>query len=179
MTYSKNRNKKRKAFSLLEIIVSLAIMGVSMIIMMNFLILSLQISVLSLARSFVREEVSNISGQITRDIRNADLILDCGGTGNSSYCKFVEAGKTYTWAPCASNAKRICKTQTVNATTSTIVYTSSNSVNIDIMTFSKGFTDSTSNSKTNILLLLNASHPNAGYKISNIIKQTAVSTRNY
>jgi len=56
---------------------------------------------------------------------------------------------------------------------------SSNTLIIQNFEFYLGYTDSSSEAKTNIVFLINSSHSNSNYNIKNVIRQTSVSTRNY
>lgn len=180
--------KLKKGYSLIEVIISLAIMGFAITVMFSFLILSLQISILSLSRSFVREEVTNISGLIARDIRNADYIINCGSSAASESCEIVQNGVNYVWQKCDATGSvnsnsalntRICKFKLDSTRQKTVMSISSQTLIIQNFEFSLGYTDSTSEAKTNILFLINASHSNSNYNIKNIIRQTSVSTRNF
>jgi prepilin-type N-terminal cleavage/methylation domain-containing protein len=67
MRYLKFRNKENSranGYSLVEIVVSLAIVGVVLSMLSNVLINSIIISQKSLSRSFVREELAQISNQM-------------------------------------------------------------------------------------------------------------------
>ena len=183
------QNKKlKKGYSLIEIIISLAIMGFAITVMFSFLILSLQVSILSLSRSYVREEISNISGQVARDIRNADYVINCGDVANPESCELVQNGVNYIWQKCDSNGTvninpvfntRSCKFKINTANQKEAMFVSSNTLIIQNFEFSLGYTDSSSEAKTNIVFLINASHSNSNYNIKNVIRQTSVSTRNY
>lgn len=184
-------NKKRKlkkGYSLIEIIISLAIMGFATTVMFSFLILSLQVSILSLSRSFVREELSNISGLLSRDIRNADYIINCGSVSGPESCELIQNGVTFIWEKCDDTGsvnsnkeanKRICKYQVDNVGKKIVLFLSSQTLIIENFEFSLGYTDSTSEAKTNIIVLINASHSNSNYNIKNVLRQISVSTRNF
>jgi len=185
----KNKRHKnlKKGYSLIEIIISLAIMGFAVTVMFSFLILSLQVSILSLSRSFVREELSNISGLIARDIRNADYIINCGTGSTPESCELIQNGTNYIWQKCDVNGvvnansdlnTMACKFK-FEGTVKTVVFISSKTLKIQNFDFSLGYTDSTSEAKTNIIILINASHTNSNYNIKNVIRQTSVSTRNF
>lgn len=174
---TKSQDKKlKKAYSLVEIIVSLGIMGVVMTMLFSVLILSLQITFKILARSVVRENISNVTGLISRDIRNADILTNCGvGGGSSSTCELVLDGNKYQWSKCGDN---ICKDQ-ILASGNFTVFKSSDNVKFTTLGFDIGFADATNKSRANILLTLVGSHTNTSFNVNNVLKQTSVSTRNY
>lgn len=183
-----NNKKYKKGYSLIEIIISLSIMGFAITVMFSFLILSLRVSVLSLSRSFVREELAGITNLIARDIRNSDFVNNCGSTVSSNSCELVQSGTRYQWAKCDSNGiinnnselnTRVCKFRIDSGNQRVVLFISSASVVIKNFDFSLGFTSGTSNSQTNILVLVNASHSNSSYNINNVIRQISVSTRNF
>jgi prepilin-type N-terminal cleavage/methylation domain-containing protein len=186
--YKRNKNLK-KGYSLIEVIISLAIMGFAITVMFSFLILSLQISTLSLARSFVREELSNVSGLIARDIRNADYIIGCGDSAeNQQRCQVIQNGVTYVWEKCDSNGSaegneeektRICKLRLGVDGENSIMFISSQTLIIKLFEFNLGYTDGSSEAKTNIIFLINASHVKSNYNINNVVRQTSISTRNF
>lgn len=183
----KYKQKLKKGYSLIEIIISLSIMGFAITVMFSFLILSLQVSILSLSRSFVREELSNVSGLIARDIRNADYIINCGDSDSPQSCELVQNGTNYMWQKCDANGatnsneelnSRICKLR-VDSSGKVVMFISSQVIKIENFDFALGYTDSTSEAKTNIIVLINASHTNSNYNINNVIRQISVSTRNF
>lgn len=172
----KLQGKKLRAYSLVEIIVSLGIMGVVMTMLFSVLILSLQITFKILARSVVREEIANVSSQIARDIRNADNLTNCGAGGTSSTtCEFVLNGDTFQWTKCGD---RMCKDQILSSG-NVNVYTSTSNIKFTTVSFDVGFADATNKARQNILITLVGSHTNPTFNVNNVIKQTSVSTRNY
>ncbi len=184
-----SQNKKfKKGYSLIEIIISLAIMGFAITVMFSFLILSLQVSILSLSRSLVREEISNISSLISRDIRNADYVINCGDQAHPESCELVQNGVNFIWQKCDENGivnangalnNRGCKFRILTGNQKEIMFISSEILQIQNFEFSLGYTDSSSDAKTNIVFLINASHSNSNYNIKNVIRQISVSTRNF
>ncbi len=173
-----SQRHNKKAYSILEIIVSLSIVGFAMVVMINFLILGLQISIFSLARSFIREEMSNISTLISRDLRGADIIVACGDVVPTNMCEFVINGERFRWELCDNNT-RVCKNQIIG-TQVTTVFTSSQAMKANSLEFIYGAIYDTSNqSAFNVIVTLSASHATENYNINNIVKQTSVSTRNF
>src|SRR5690606_13353587 len=103
------KNKRKKAYSLVEILVSLGIMSIVITMLFNVLIVGLQSTVKVIARSSIREEMSNISGQITRDIRNSDKVTACGELTVSNSCEFFYNNVRYSWSLCSDSATQVCK----------------------------------------------------------------------
>lgn len=179
------QSKTKKAYSLLEVIVSLAIVSVAIVTLINFLVISLRLNVISLARSVIREELNSISTLVSRDIRNADLVLNCGNTSElavSSECSFVSRGNIFRWQMCVESdlVDRICKYQ-LNADLEPISteFASISNAKINDFSFSRGFTGIENNSSINIILLISADHINDTLNINNLFRETSVSTRNY
>lgn len=180
-----NKKRLKKGYSLLEVIISLSIMGFAITVMFSFLILSLRVSILSLGRSFVREELSSITGLIARDIRNTDYIVNCGSRTVSNSCELIQNGISYLWTKCdptgAVNAAgtRICKLRLDPNNQKTVFFISSATINVKNFDFQLGYSTGTSGAQTNILILINASHTNSAYNINNVVRQISVSTRNF
>lgn len=178
------KTKKLKAYSLLELLISLAIIAVATTVMINFLVISVRITVRSLARSFVREEISSSVLLIARDIRNSDRVIniDCPTTGSTTCeIRLTLNGEIYRWSKCAdATTNRVCKDKYNNSTGNfDNVYTSSQNVNIDYMSIDYGYSLVNNNAEINILVTLQASHARPALEISNVIRQSSASTRNY
>ena len=166
------RNKKRlkKAFSLVEMVISIGIVSIIIVIFFNSLLISLDVTVRNTARSNIREEITSIASLIQRDIRSADLvdIPNCSG----SSCEMIVEQDRITWYLCGT---RICKEDG----SSTIIFQSEEDIEFTSFTFEPGFVQNPTDAKNNILVTLVADHANAALDISNIIRQVSVSTRNY
>lgn len=179
----KNRKRRLKGYSLLELLISLGIIAIATTVMINFLVLSVRVTVRSLARSFVREEISASVLLIARDIRNSDRIIqiDCAGGSQNCEIRVVASGNIYRWSRCADGAQyRVCK-DVWNGATSNFdnVFVSSDKVNIDFMNIDYGYSLVNKSTEINILVTLSASHSQPGLEITNIIRQSSASTRNY
>lgn len=174
-----SRTKRKKGYSMLEILISLAIMAFSMTVMFNFIILSLQISIFSLGRSFVREEMSNVLTLVARDIRNSDIILRCDDTEQQGTCEFVFSGNHLKWQPCSDDLTRVCKMNLNDPANPVEEFRSSKNVKIEGMSFVKGPVESLALSKVNVIFTLVGSHSNTNYNIKNVVRQISISTRNY
>jgi hypothetical protein len=175
MKRSKGSNKLKKAYSLLEVVVSLGVIGVIMTMLFSILILSLQITFRILARSSVREEIANVSGLLARDIRNADFLNECGGPSFQNSCELIVNGVKYKWSLCG---ERICKDE-ISDSGSTNVFTSSENIGFNEFILDIGFSDPGNKAKQNILITISASHKNENFNVKNVLRQTSVSTRNY
>ena len=180
----RTKNKKLKGYSLLELLISLSIIAIATTVMINFLVISVKITVQTLARSFVREEISSSVLLIARDIRNSDKIIsiDCPSTGSTTCeIRLTANGQIYRWRKCADGSTfRVCKDQYNSATTAfDNIFTSSPNVNIDFMYVDYGYSLVDNNAELNILVTLQASHARPALNISNVIRQSSASTRNY
>jgi len=169
--------KQVKAYSLLEVIISLSIIGVCTIVMLNFTILSFRITSIGLARSLVREELANVMNLIGKDFRRVDLAPTCNSEGTS--CDFYVDGLLYRWYLCSNNEK-ICKDEFIKAANAfTNVYSLSENVKVNYFKFQPGFSSDGSTTNSNVLLTISASHANQSLGVNNVIKQASFSIRNY
>jgi hypothetical protein len=176
MTFKLSRvSKKLAAYSLMEVVVSLAIIGIVISMLTNVLVTSLIVSQKSLARSFVREEVANIAGSIVSDIRNASQVVSCSGSLTSARCELV-LDQTYTWELCTTGeTSQVCKRNSAGE----IIFASSGSVHIDQFSFENGFDVESNTVRKNVLVTVIASHDREFFNVHNIVQQFSVSTRNY
>ncbi len=173
----RSHKKNKKAFSLLEVIVSLSIIAFCTIMMMEFMILSFKITAVGLGRSLVREELANVMNLVGRDFKNSDFAPSCNSEGTS--CDFYIDGIQYRWYRCQSDTK-ICKDKYDSSTNSfSNVYTISSNVNITYFKFESGFSQTGSSGSPNLILTISASHSNGTLGINNVIKQSSFSLRNY
>ncbi len=169
MTTKRSFNKKLKAYTLLELMVSMGIISIVIVIFFNALGLAMQASIKNLIRSSIREELTEISGEIIRSIRNAESVITC----QNSSCTVIESGSQISWEICESS--KICKYDRSR----NLLFKSSDILRVDRLTFEQGFSDETNSFRASYLLTLVGSHINSETKISNIVRQTSVSTRNY
>lgn len=172
------QKKNQAAFSLMEMVVTMAILGIIMAMLSNVLITSITISQRTIARSFIREEVANIIDQIAIDIRKATSIGSCTGSLATASCDFV-IGTRYYWRTClepgGTGQRVICKTDA----NGNILFYSSLSLQIDTFRFEQGYEAAGSARERNILVTLVGSHTNPRLNIRNVLNQVAVSSRNY
>jgi prepilin-type N-terminal cleavage/methylation domain-containing protein len=175
-----NNNKYKRtigAFSLLEIMVSMAIIGIIMAMLSNVLVNSILISQKSIARSFVREELSDIVDRIASDIRDANTVNGCSGSLQTAKCDLV-LDVPVTWKTCVNGTGGnydVCK---VDAN-GNVLFSSSPSIKLKNFTFDQGFDTGTNTIRKNVLITIVADHVNTATGVTNILRQTSVSTRNY
>lgn len=87
--------KKYKAFSILEMLVTMAIFAILIVMLLNSLLLNIKLSTKINIRSTVRSNIDELVTQIERDIRNADSIDPKTCRGNS--CIINIEGVNYVW----------------------------------------------------------------------------------
>ncbi len=173
------KKKKLKGFSLLETLVTLAIFGIMTAMLSQAILINITITRKASVRSRIREEMSEISSLVERDIRNAQLIGTCGVAGTENKCT-VTSVASFTWTDnCPSlgvGIKSICRKDL----TGNILYQSSKILSISTLKFQvitpAGITDPT---KSTILVTIVGAAVNPNLKINNQVRQLAVSTRNF
>jgi len=161
-------------------LVTLAIFGIMMALLSQSLILNININRKAFYRSRIREELSDVVGQIERDIRNSSIISTCGvdGQTNENKCQITHVS-TLTWTDnCPSlgtGIKSICK-KDVNGK---VQFQSSEIINIESVTFDILQSSGTDASKATVYVTIIASAVNPSLTITNQIRQVAISTRNF
>jgi hypothetical protein len=173
-----DKTRKLKAVSLLELIVSMAIVAL-LIIMINGVILNLaSASRKALARSFIREEIAGVMDRIVSDIRNADRVNTCSGdlSSGNTLCE-VHLSEAKIWEICDNDAGRevICQKNASGE----VIFESSPSMTIEQFSFEEGLSAELNFTRRNILITIVGSHRNPDVEVSNLVTQTIVSTRNY
>jgi prepilin-type N-terminal cleavage/methylation domain-containing protein len=166
-------SNSRKGYSLLEVVVSLGIIGILITMLFNVLIVTLNISFKLLTYSFVREEISNVVSLVSRDLRNADRIVSCGVEEAPNVCQIVLNGSFVSWEICGTG---FCRYVTTNGTKN-LEYRTSAVIQVNQITFQLDLQDSTI--KNNMLMTIVAQHTNQSLNINNIYRQVSISTRNY
>lgn len=157
-----------KAFSILETLVSITIIGVILLMLNNVVLDFVIISQKSLARSNVREEIATATTRMVTDIRNADSLGTCSGAS----CQVFSATGSTTWQLCGSS---ICKLNNVGA----VVYTTSPILEVTSFNIAQGPVVNNNVSQNNVLITVVGKHQNDNLNINNILRQVSVSTRNY
>ncbi len=156
--------KKLKAYSLVEVVVTLGIIGILIIMLFNVILLALRSNTKIAGRSFVREQMSSVLSQISREVRNANNVSDCGDAS----CEMNVAGKTIRWEVCGSS---ICRYEN-----DVLALETSDTINIEEFTF-----DSYPGSNNNqiVVITIIAGHSNEALEIDNLVNQLSAATRNY
>ena len=169
------KNKNFAAYSLLEMLAALSIVTIIMVMLSNILIVTIEISRKSFARSSVREEQNNVLSKIEKDIRNARFITECQGVDALASCQ-VSLDKTYYWTTCnrSGGGFYVCKK---NSNKDKILEGMSENIIVNSFSFQEGLSDS--EGRKSILITLNVSHKDPDLEIENQVRQILVSTRNY
>ncbi len=171
------RLKNKKAYSLLEVIVTLAITSIIIVMLTNILLLSLDISKKSFIRASIREEQSKILLKIEKDIKNSILIDSCSGENETALCE-VTLDKKYYWALCDDgNLRSICKKINLNTPNEQIVEKLPDYINVNYISFEQAPSEDLS--KKTIVVTLSFSYKDETYGINDLVRQVIVSTRNY
>lgn len=166
--------KKLKGFSLIEIIVSLAIVSIILILFFNIITGILNTAIKTNARAAAREEMSLLSNLVRQDIRNANVISDC----NESSCELVTNEGQIEWNRCDDNENLVCR-YTNNNGVRELTYKMPEFLEAETFSFDVGFSEDTDTTKQNIIFNLAANHTNEELEIENIVVNTSTSTRNY
>jgi len=98
-------NKKFKAFSIIEMLVTMAIFAILVVMLLNSLLLNIRLSTKINVRSTVRSNIDELVAQIERDIRNADSIEVAECTGSA--CAINVEGVEVRWR---QNGTKIIRT---------------------------------------------------------------------
>lgn len=172
------KTKFKKGFSLLELLISISIMAVIMILFLNILTLTAEVTFKAIARSNLREEMSNIANLVTRDIRNSNIILECGQESPSDSCTMSIGDEVIRWSIC--EVDRYCR-EVYNSSTSDfeLDFRSQENLLLNEIAFERGFIDTNSSSENNVLFTMTASHRNEDTGVENLLLQKTISTRNY
>jgi prepilin-type N-terminal cleavage/methylation domain-containing protein len=121
-----HKQTSKKAFSMIEMLVTMAIFGMFSVMLLNSLLLNIKLSTKINLRSRVRSEMEEVATFIQRDIRNASEVFvgSCNPSCGSSLTLRIN-GVDCTWRLVAGNSyiERICPTRpSMNLRTSTLLY---------------------------------------------------------
>lgn len=166
---NQNKRKYKSGFSLIEMLVSLAVISIIILIFFNTLLISLTVTIRNNIRSNTREELASILSLISKDIKASTRILDESCIDNS--CTVVVDGEVLRWYSCES---QICKDDGTD-----IIYKSDSEIIINKLDFQTGFVDESSPLKNNIIVTIVGDHANESLDINNLVRQVSISTRNY
>lgn len=180
-----NKKELKKAYSFVEILISLGVISIIIVMLFNTVIVSFRVAAKISARSFVREEITSVVNAIARDIRNSDQILSCNG----SSCTMVKGDLLISWESCnpigQSETSEICRREYPANSYPPVVTdlvketASSDILQVTIFTFEPISIGLTSDTQVNILITIVGSHQDPDLEINNIVRQTTISTRNY
>lgn len=161
---------------MLELIVTLGLMGVVMVMLSNLLVSTMMISQKSAARAFIREEIATTIDKIAGDIRSANGIVTCIGEQDGASCT-INKTITVTWRICAPAAgvRSICQFDSNN----NLIYATSPNVNITYLAFEPVVSQTATASKQNILVTVIGDHSIPQIGVKNVVKQNIIATRNY
>lgn len=172
---------KLSGYTLVELMVSMAIIGVLLVMLSNILIDSIYLSERLVARASTREEITNLTAQIVRDVRASSRVIDCVGQDLSARCQLV-IDEIITWEACRLDGSdlsednfTICKKNSSGQ----IIYSPSKNLRIRSIRFEEGVDSSNNSTRKNILITVIGDHSNTNLNITNVIRQLSVSTRNY
>lgn len=170
-----NNNKKYKAFSLLEILITLVIVSIVMVMLSNVLFMTLDVSRKIYARSVVREEQNNLLTKLEKDIRNARLIKDCSGEDANARC-VIHLQYEYIWQGCMDQTTKNLSVCKISKDGEILEQTSEN-IKVDNFRIEQGIVDS--EGKKTIIVTLVVSHVDDQLGINNQTRQLVISTRNF
>ncbi|GAB4284868.1 MAG: hypothetical protein Kow0081_2310 [Candidatus Dojkabacteria bacterium] len=172
MVLSKLAKKKKKAFSLVEVTVSLAIIGIILLIFFNSIITAARVSIESISKSRVREEFTNVLALVSKDIRNADRLENCFSGGTE--CIMVQNNDLVRWELCEES---VCRYENNN-----LSFRTSAKSRIETFTFERGYipeASATNSTRTNVLVTIIGEYNSQQVDSGKIFRQLSVSTRNY
>lgn len=176
------KHKRKKAFSILEMMISLVVISFILLIFFNTIITSLKLSYQNLGRSLVREEATAFTLIIADDIGNADLISTCEKTS----CHMLVEGEDIAWGVCDETGALIerdelqptdfiCK---IDESDGSIIYTSDSKILLRSLEFEVS-TPAADGIAQNVLVTVVATHQTENLNIGDIVRQVSVSTKNY
>jgi len=195
-----NKNKStKKAYSLLEMLVTMAIFGIIIVLLLQSLLLNIRLNSQINLRSKFNSELDQLVSLIERDIRNADFFYDdnsgslikgCRNVSGNIDCTLSLDSQNIRWAylACPSAPLRGCiERRKIVEPTATLDTTTLNG-DLDV-TFFEFFVNTAEGekdnefSKGNILVTIKAKPANPvwtnDYGITEQVRQLSISTRNY
>jgi hypothetical protein len=200
-----NFRRKLKAYSLLEMVVTLFLTSMIMLALVSLLAQILQISAITHNRTQTAEDVTNFVQLFEKDIRNAATVGECGGSGEDFSCEFF-SNAVFRWqtctprelpAQCTDDNLGLCDTKNIDYTickyrvdpdTNDVVgdpvYKLDGTYNIDRLVVEnvaapEGVAEDERTTRRVISLIINVSHPVNKFKIDNIVRQTLITTKNF
>lgn len=172
-------SKTKKAYSLVEVLISLGVLSIIIVMLFNTIIISFQLATKIAARSSIREEMTSLISTLATDIRMSDSVLQC----DLNTCDVLIKDTIVSWSLCQS--EKLCRKEyTANAYPPVSANLLKQTVTSDILIINT-FTVETigsgsgSNTQKSILITMIGEHSTEELNISNIVRQTTVSTKNY
>ena len=188
-----NHKKRLLAYSLLEVMVTLAIFSLLTLILVNTLIVNLRVSRTISNRSRIRNELNEFANLLERDVRNAAFVKECDnnnsvfaslGKPNTVACKLeipnsTGAGNsTFVWVYQSIGPDHYIYKLNGAEDSADIIYQTASILNIDSISIEK-IIDSSNEERATILVTVIASAKDPSWNIVNQVRQVIVSTRNY
>jgi len=160
---------KKASFTLLETIVTIAIYAVMLLMITNIVILNAKLNEQMKMRTRIRNELSQISSSIKRDVRNADSINpdEC----QSTRCLITISGSVINWNLDANKLTRTANSTPTEITADYLI--------IDSVNFSAIAEPDRNNTKVTIILTIMAKGKNEAWNINNQVVQDIISIRNF
>lgn len=202
-SHNHNHNHKQ-AFSLIEMVVVLAITSILMLAIIGIVTTVLRISAIVYNRAQIRENLITVSNQFEKDIRNADSLGACGGeydgdptTTPRFSCTFGFSGATYVWETCPREippectepgnnyctdesetfAETLCKRRVGSPE---IITEFDNYYNLKYVGVSDLYDeDPDPEARRLIAFTMVAAHPADNLNIDNMVRQSVVTTKNF
>ncbi len=201
--------QRKKAYSLIEMLVTLVITSIIMMGLISLLATILKISAMSHNRSKTREDLVNFSLEFEKDLRNASKVGICEGNEENFVCE-IYTNALYRWTSCPREEPDFCKQGTVCDTKGVevtmckyLIDNDGNTIGEPLLKFDNTYnlekfgvvmiaqdklsdqqSDQENSNKeftTKKIMSFTAivSHPNSRYKINNIVRQSFISTKNF
>jgi len=99
-----NDNKNLKTFTLLEVVVSIAIISIILLLLVQTLIFANNTIIENYILSKAREDIDLLISLMSKDIKNAEKIINC----INNECSFLHSSKIFKWSKC-ENEMSVCK----------------------------------------------------------------------
>lgn len=178
-----NNVKTIKAFSLVEMLITIAIFGILIAMISQVILINIQVSRKTFIRSQIREELAEIATLIQRDVRNARLIGECGAntqenrTINRCLMSHIEE---FVWTDdCPGSSEEIKKICKKSVPGEQLLFESSDLITFERLNFEVNLSSGTDGTRSTILVTLYSSASNPNFDVNNQVRQIAVSTRNF
>jgi len=165
--------KKEKAFSLLELMISLGIFAILIMMVTNLIILNLRVARKVKARTYVREESSFMLKILKKDIRNSDSISGAQNELLISIDDPISGTRSYRWSVQGNQIQR------TEVNSMEITYKTPADMTVTKWDSLEMFQIYTFDENTVVVIRVRARDPNGMPEDQWIKKEVAVSTRNF